>query len=87
MNYTLLAEICNLWRNYDDIQDSWSSVLSILDWFVDNQDILQPVAGPGHWNDPDMVPAWRGAWSRQTLSPLPCAVFLDAHRQVLDQCL
>lgn len=60
MNYSQLAEICNLWRNYDDIQDSWSSVLSILDWFVDHQDILQPVAGPGHWNDPDMVPTWRG---------------------------
>ncbi|XP_036157355.1 alpha-N-acetylgalactosaminidase isoform X4 [Myotis myotis] len=55
VNYSQLAEICNLWRNYDDIQDSWSSVLSILDWFVDHQDILQPVAGPGHWNDPDML--------------------------------
>ncbi|XP_019302601.2 alpha-N-acetylgalactosaminidase [Panthera pardus] len=55
VNYSLLAEICNVWRNYDDIQDSWSSVLSILDWFVDHQDILQPVAGPGHWNDPDML--------------------------------
>lgn len=84
MNYTLLTEICNVWRNYDDIQDSWSSVLSILDWFVDNQDILQPVAGPGHWNDPDMVPAWRG-WLPQTCSPLPCAGFLGAHCQVLGQ--
>lgn len=55
VNYTLLASICNLWRNYDDIQDSWRSVLSILDWFVKHQDILQPVAGPGHWNDPDML--------------------------------
>lgn len=55
MNYTILAEVCNLWRNYDDIQDSWDSVLSILDWFFANQDVLQPVAGPGHWNDPDMV--------------------------------
>ncbi|TKC39210.1 hypothetical protein EI555_007797 [Monodon monoceros] len=55
VNYTLLADICNLWRNYGDIQDSWSSVLSILDWFVTHQDILQPVAGPGHWNDPDML--------------------------------
>lgn len=34
VNYSLLADICNLWRNYDDIQDSWSSVLSVLDWFV-----------------------------------------------------
>ncbi|XP_060633131.2 alpha-N-acetylgalactosaminidase [Anolis sagrei] len=55
VNYTLLANICNLWRNYDDIQDSWDSVLSIVDWFFTNQDVLQPVAGPGHWNDPDML--------------------------------
>lgn len=74
MNYTLLAEICNLWRNYDDIQDSWSSVLSILDWFVDNQDILQPVAGPGHWNDPDMVPAWRGMATTDLLPTALCCL-------------
>ncbi|KAF1676037.1 Alpha-N-acetylgalactosaminidase, partial [Pygoscelis papua] len=55
VNYTILAEVCNLWRNYDDIQDSWDSVLSILDWFSANQDVLQPAAGPGHWNDPDML--------------------------------
>ncbi|XP_057286628.1 alpha-N-acetylgalactosaminidase [Pezoporus wallicus] len=55
VNYTILAEVCNLWRNYDDIQDSWDSVLSILDWFFENQDVLQPAAGPGHWNDPDML--------------------------------
>ncbi|XP_077025145.1 alpha-N-acetylgalactosaminidase [Tamandua tetradactyla] len=55
VNYSLLANTCNLWRNYNDIQDSWKSVLSILDWFVSHQDILQPAAGPGHWNDPDML--------------------------------
>lgn len=55
MNYTLLGEICNLWRNYADIQDSWDSVLHIVDWFFDNQDDLTPAAGPGRWNDPDMV--------------------------------
>ncbi|XP_053108694.1 alpha-N-acetylgalactosaminidase [Hemicordylus capensis] len=55
VNYTLLAGICNLWRNYDDIQDSWDSVLSIVDWFTANQEVIQSVAGPGHWNDPDML--------------------------------
>ncbi|XP_077195450.1 alpha-N-acetylgalactosaminidase isoform X2 [Paroedura picta] len=55
VNYTLLTDICNLWRNYGDIQDSWDSVLSIVDWFAENQDVLQPHAGPGHWNDPDML--------------------------------
>lgn len=55
VNYTQLGQICNLWRNYGDIQDSWSSVLNIVDWFFENQDILAPAAGPGRWNDPDMV--------------------------------
>ncbi|CAH2306927.1 alpha-N-acetylgalactosaminidase-like isoform X1 [Pelobates cultripes] len=55
VNYTLLGSICNMWRNYDDIQDSWASVVKIIQWFAANQDALQPVAGPGHWNDPDML--------------------------------
>uniref|UniRef100_V9KSD6 Alpha-galactosidase n=1 Tax=Callorhinchus milii TaxID=7868 RepID=V9KSD6_CALMI len=55
VNYTLLMEICNLWRNYDDISDSWDSVSAIIDWFSANQRAIQPTAGPGHWNDPDML--------------------------------
>lgn len=55
VNYSLLGDICNLWRNFNDIQDSWDSVLSISDWFHSNQDSLQPAAGPGRWNDPDML--------------------------------
>ncbi|XP_026149916.1 alpha-N-acetylgalactosaminidase-like isoform X2 [Mastacembelus armatus] len=35
--------------------DSWDSVLGIVDWFFNNQDELQPAAGPGRWNDPDML--------------------------------
>jgi hypothetical protein len=54
-NYTAAVEICNLWRNYGDIQDSWGSVKSIVNWFVDNQGYLSQFAGPGHWNDPDML--------------------------------
>ena len=54
-NYTAIADSCNLWRNYDDINDSWDSVYGILQWFGDNQDRLSPHHGPGHWNDPDMV--------------------------------
>ncbi|KAL4630586.1 alpha-N-acetylgalactosaminidase [Arapaima gigas] len=55
INYTQLGEICNLWRNYGDIEDSWDSVLNIMEWFMNNQDVLQPAAGPGRWNDPDML--------------------------------
>ncbi|XP_072040656.1 alpha-N-acetylgalactosaminidase-like isoform X15 [Amphiura filiformis] len=55
INYTLVAENCNIWRNYVDIQDSWQSVLSIIDYYAKEQDTLVPVAGPGNFNDPDML--------------------------------
>ncbi|XP_043380509.1 alpha-N-acetylgalactosaminidase isoform X5 [Chelonia mydas] len=55
VNYTVLGEICNLWRNFGDIQDSWESVVNIIEWYGNNQDKLQPAAGPGRWNDPDML--------------------------------
>ena len=54
-DYKSIAEHGNLWRNWDDIQDSWASVLSIIDWFAAHQDDFQKYAGPGNWNDPDMV--------------------------------
>ena len=56
INYTLIAENCNIWRNYIDIQDTWDSVLKIIDYYAENQDTLTSVSGPGHFNDPDMVP-------------------------------
>ena len=28
---------------------------SVIDYYGDNQDTIIPNAGPGHWNDPDMV--------------------------------
>lgn len=54
-NYTKIAENCNIWRNYDDITDSWQSVLSIIDYYAEQQNILRSAAGKGHWNDPDML--------------------------------
>lgn len=54
-NYSAIINTCNLWRNFDDIQDSWESVQRIIDYYGDNQDEIVPNAGPGHWNDPDMV--------------------------------
>jgi len=55
VNYTLLGQICNLWRNYGDIQDSWDDVVDIATWWGDHADVLVPAAGPGKWNDPDML--------------------------------
>ncbi|XP_034476454.1 alpha-N-acetylgalactosaminidase [Drosophila innubila] len=54
-DYESLKEHCNLWRNWDDIDDSLESVMQIIDYFGKNQDRIQPHGGPGHWNDPDML--------------------------------
>nr|CAD7606134.1 unnamed protein product [Timema genevievae] len=54
-NFTSIIQHCNLWRNFDDIQDTWVSVESIIDYYGNNQDTIVPNAGPGHWNDPDML--------------------------------
>ncbi|KAL0588736.1 Alpha-galactosidase A [Plecturocebus cupreus] len=54
-NYTEIRQYCNHWRNYADIDDSWKSIKSILDWTSSNQERIVDVAGPGGWNDPDML--------------------------------
>lgn len=54
-NYRSIARACNMWRNYDDISDSWDSVLSILDYYASVQDDLVRASGPGRWSDPDML--------------------------------
>ncbi|XP_054647464.1 alpha-galactosidase A isoform X1 [Dunckerocampus dactyliophorus] len=54
-DYTAIGETCNQWRNLPDVYDSWSSIKSILDWTAMNQDVVVPSAGPGGWNDPDML--------------------------------
>jgi alpha-galactosidase len=50
----------NLWRTTEDIRDSWGSVEQIG---FDAQDGLAPHAGPGHWNDPDMLEVGNGGLS------------------------
>lgn len=54
-NYKKIAEYCNLWRNYDDIDDHFDSLNQIVNWFASQQDTLSQVHGPGSWNDPDML--------------------------------
>ncbi|ELV10037.1 Alpha-galactosidase A [Tupaia chinensis] len=54
-NYTEIRQYCNHWRNFADISDSWQSVKSTLDWTSSNQDKIVDFAGPGGWNDPDML--------------------------------
>ncbi|OOG58537.1 alpha-galactosidase [Rhodanobacter sp. B05] len=56
----------NMWRTTDDIYDHWEgrhgyehSVMDILDLQVG----LAGYAGPGHWNDPDMLEVGNGKMS------------------------
>ena len=46
----------NLWRTTGDIRAAWDSVYTILNM----QAGLQSYAGPGHWNDPDMLEVGNG---------------------------
>jgi alpha-galactosidase len=46
----------NLWRTTGDISDNWTSVRSIISQNV----LLAKYAGPGHWNDPDMLEIGNG---------------------------
>ena len=36
---------------------------TIIKWYGDHQDEMIPVAGPGNWNDPDMVTTRLNIWS------------------------
>jgi alpha-galactosidase len=50
----------NSWRSTGDITDTWGSMSGI----GFNQDKAAPFAGPGHWNDPDMLIIGKVGWGR-----------------------
>jgi alpha-galactosidase len=52
------AKLTNVWRTTFDIHDSWYSLTSI----GFSQNPWQPYAGPGHWNDPDMLIVGKLGW-------------------------
>ncbi|MGA2021345.1 MAG: glycoside hydrolase family 27 protein [Candidatus Sulfotelmatobacter sp.] len=62
----------NLWRTTGDISDKWAGQAKWPDGsccsngmlaIVDQQVGLQSYAGPGHWNDPDMLEVGNGGMS------------------------
>jgi alpha-galactosidase len=62
--WTWAASVGNLWRTTTDILDQWegkgkeygAGAITIVDMNVD----LADFAGPGHWNDPDMLEVGNG---------------------------
>ena len=58
------GDVGNLWRTTGDIQDIWEGKgekygLGVMN-IVDLQVGLENYAGPGHWNDPDMLEVGNG---------------------------
>jgi len=51
-----LATIANMWRIGFDIDRTWGSVIRL----IDENAALYSYAGPGHWNDPDMLEVGNG---------------------------
>ena len=49
----------NLWRTTGDIRDEWDSMMDN----IHKQVPTAPDAGPGHWNDPDMLEIGNGHMS------------------------
>ncbi|MDQ7806836.1 carbohydrate-binding protein [Amycolatopsis sp. A133] len=54
--WTWAAPVGNLWRTTGDISDKWSSMIGKAQA---NRGLAQ-YAGPGHWNDPDMLEVGNG---------------------------
>jgi alpha-galactosidase len=57
----------HLWRTTGDICNKWEGSISYGSWsawsamtILDMQDGLREYAGPGHWNDPDMMEVGNG---------------------------
>jgi alpha-galactosidase len=61
--------IGNLWRSTGDIQDCWDCKKT---WggngvaqIIDQMNGLETFAGPGHWNDPDMLEVGNGGMTKE----------------------
>jgi alpha-galactosidase len=55
------ADVGHLWRTTGDIKDDWAKMVQILKANAP----LAPYAGPGHWNDPDMLEVGNGGMTTE----------------------
>jgi alpha-galactosidase len=65
--WTWAANVGYLWRTTTDIYPNFDSILDHTNWqqwgvlkILDAQKPLREAAGPGHWNDPDMLEVGNG---------------------------
>jgi len=59
--WTWAKDVGHLWRTTGDIRDSWGSMIHLVDLEKD----LSKYAGPGHWNDPDMLEVGNGGMTNE----------------------
>lgn len=55
IEYKDASEICNTFRVYHDIDNSWGSASDIIQHWGDAQTRIIAENGPGHWVDPDYL--------------------------------
>lgn len=55
VDYQLVQDKCNAWRYYEDVEDSWQSVLNVIDFSTNIQDTILNFHKPGAWFDPDQL--------------------------------
>ena len=58
-------DICHLWRTSHDIIPSFSKGAGCILSIIDANEPLRKYAGPGHWNDPDMLEVGNGITETQ----------------------
>ncbi len=65
--WTWAKDVGHLWRTTGDIHNCWDCVMGYGTWskfgvlpIIDKQADLRKYAGPGHWNDPDMLEVGNG---------------------------
>jgi alpha-galactosidase len=54
-------DVGHLWRTTGDIRDRWDAMINIFEQEKD----LYKYAGPGHWNDPDMLEVGNGGMTSE----------------------
>jgi len=65
--WTWATNVGHLWRTTGDITNQWEGIKTMGNWhalsvmkILESQDTLRKYAGPGHWNDPDMLEVGNG---------------------------
>eukprot|EP00249_Psilotum_nudum_P005821 c19244_g1_i1 orf=441-1085(+) len=58
---TWAPKVGNSWRTTNDIHDNWTRIVSI----ADQNNVWAEYAGPGGWNDPDMLEVGNGGMTNE----------------------